>query len=762
MSSPTGFIPYDTQAVKYVTSIPSNPDSSIVYMLWDGVDASKAVRYEFSGGKLQGDGVTETTLADLGSAQSAGAGAERIITNHPDAKNHIYKSQGDEYIDLSAPKYDVVIYGATPGGIAAAIAAKKQGASAAIFHPTSWIGGMLTGGLSMTDVDPATASHVITGMAKDWLERIGAKWYLPWQQFFRASCNATPKNYQELCLKLLEENKIPVFTNKYLASATKLGTNITRIVFDDFTAAYGTQFIDATYTGDLIAAAGCTTKIGREANTTYSETANGVRDYVGTSNQFTTNIDPYVTAGVPASGLLKGVWSNSYGTLGVSDPYVMAFCYRLCLTNIGSQKIAFTQPVGYNAANYELYGRYIAAEGAAWTALADTMLLNTLQYDNTVVGIKYRVDANSRKAISLNYIDPVCTEYITATKARRAEIEAEIKLWIQGLFWFLLTDSRVPSALKTDVAAWGWCTNEFEATGGFSPELYVREGRRLVGDFVMKESDIAAQSSYTTGVACVFYPIDSHHCRRLYVSGVGVRNEGSGLNSLVSPFVGNPISIKVMWPKVVECTNLQATFAVSASHVAFCSLRMEPTHISLGEAAGVAAAISAKSGITIQNVDINRVQYEIDFLGNRKIGHGALLSSDGTTFTNGTVTKTGTWGTGSPVLGYLGCAHIASSTASSTAKFAPNIKRTGKHKVMINYHDPVSATRGNAVPVTIVHALGTTNLTINQNADGEGGNWLDLGDYLFAKGTPSSHYVQIGVQAEGTSTTIAAVKFLPA
>ena len=482
-----------------------------------------------------------------------------------------------------------------------------------------------------------------------------------------------------------------------------------------------------------------------------------MRNHVGAANQFSANIDPYVIPGNSSSGFVKGVWPDAYGAVGDASPYVMAFNYRLCLTNVGSMRIPFTEPANYDPADYELYARYLQTDGASWLWFSDTLLANTLQGD----GANYRIDANSRRAISTNFVDPVCTEYITATSERRAEIREEIKNWMLGLFWFLKTDDRVPASVKTDAANWGFVKDEFQEYGGFSPELYVREGRRLIGDWVMKEPDLNVATAYTDGVAFTFYPADSHHCRRVYIPGVGVRNEGSSAGgAFFAPIAGNSIPIRVMWPKVAECTNLQATFAVSATHVAFSSLRMEPTSMSLGEAAGVAAAISAKNGTTVQDVSVADVQKAIDFRGGLDVGHGAIVSADGTTYTQGTATASGAWSTGSPIIGYLGCAHKASSTAGSYIDFAPNIKRTGKYRVLLNWQDPGLGVRGTAVPVTITHAGWTTSITVNQLADGSGGNWLDVGDFVFQAGTPSTHKVRVAVQAEGTSTVIAAVKFI--
>lgn len=677
-------------------------------------------------------------------------GTDPTTSNNMPANVGIDPVTGRIGISVSGP-FDVIVYGATPGGVMAACAAAKAGASVGLFEPSNIVGGMLSGGLAVTDVDPTQSSHVIYGATKDFFEEVAAEYNLTWQQFYRLHINGTPRVYAQVIQRWLSRYGVNVFTGQRLVSVNKSGTTIASIQTTS-TMASAKQFIDASYEGDLLAAAGCTTTIGREGSASYGEAWCGVRPYAGAPNQFADGIDPYVIAGNSGSGLIAGVESGTYGSTGDPSGRVMAMNYRMTMTTQPSKRITIPQPTSYDATQYELLGRHAVASGAGWTSFGNVALTSALQGTLTY-------DVNNSGAFSTNYIGPECTEYITASADRRAAIAAQIKDYTLGLFKFLATDSRIPSALRTDMANWGFRSDEFEAFGGFSSTLYVREGRRLVGDWVMKEPDVNATTSYTDGVAFIYYPLDSHHCRRLYVPAVGVKNEGAVSTTC---FVGNAVPIRVMFPKVTECTNLLATFAVSASHVAFMTLRMEPVSMELGNAAGVTATLAAKQGCNVQSVPVSDVQRLVNWQGNQvtKPG-GVLMSVDGTTYTGGTITETGAWGVGNPVLGYLGYAHKASSATGASEKFAPNLAKSGQYQVFLNWQDPQASTRSQNSVVTIVHAGGTTTFKVNQMADGDGGNWFNAGQYAFEKGSPSAHYVTIGTDGAGGSTVIAAVKFVP-
>lgn len=642
---------------------------------------------------------------------------------------------------------DVLVYGATPGGIAAAISAKREGATVVVIEKDDWIGGMMTGGLSLADVNTSHARANIVGFAREFFDELAADYMFAKQSFFQVSYNGEPKVYQRVIKRMLAKENIQIFTNASLDSVVKQGASLKSASFNGIGSIVANAFIDSTYEGDLLAKAGCSFFIGREANATYGETNNGIRP-VGTSAQFTDGLDPYVVAGNSASGLLPGVWHDALGTTGAASPYVQSFNYRLCVTDNAGNKVAWPEPDNYNPLNYELLGREAVLSGAGWTAMTNNFVMAALQGTQ-----KY--DINTKGPFSTNFVDPVCTEYITATKERRAEIRYQVKQHILGLMKFLQTDSRIPAAMRANVASYGLCADEFEAYGGFSPSFYVREGRRLIGDFVLKESDITSANAFTDEIAYVYYMVDSHHARRV-VTGGNVKNEGY-MN--VNPTVGAKIPLRIVLPKSSECTNLAVTFGTSTSHVAFCSVRMEPIHMAIGQAAGILAAISVRQGRTMQAVSASDVKSR-QSIQQTRVGVGKVLNTDAT-FTGGTLTVTGSWSDGSAITGYLGGSYKATSAAGASLRFAPNISETGQYRVFIKWPENQSNARSTAVPVTISHAGGTTTFTLNQNINGDLGDWFDAGSYFFQRGTPSTHYVQVGT--DGTnSTVVSAVKWVPA
>lgn len=651
--------------------------------------------------------------------------------------------------------FDLVVYGANPGGLFAAIAAAKRGARVLVLEPSQWVGGMLTGGLSATDINKGDFSAQVNGMARDFFAAVATELGQREETFWRNGYAAEPRFFQIIMGRMLGEAGVQIVKGAILRGVTKSGT---RIVSVDTSAGsyYATNYVDGTYEGDLIAAAGCTVAIGREANALYTENYNGIRP-AGTSVQFHASVSPYVTAGVAGSGLLPGVWSEAIGTNGTASPYVMGFNYRLCTAKTGANKISMPEPASYDPLNYELLGRHVAAVGSGWTTLDAQALVLQLQNRS---GLSNAWDWNNGTyPLGVSFIDPMCTEYITATEERRAVIRQRVKDHVLGWFKFMRTDTRVPAAVRTDAAAWGLLGDQFEAYGGFSPQMYVREGRRLVGDFILKETDMLNATSYTDGVATMYYSLDSHHVRRVNDAGV-TKNEGYIFGVSIYGN-GNPVPFRVMKPKATECTNLLATFAISVSRVAFTSLRMEPISMGLGEAAGIAAVIAAQRGIDVGSVSGAEV-LELQDRFRLKAPGGAILSQDDAApFNQGTVTTNGSW-TAAPVAICFGLpVHAASAAAGAYKRFAPNLGANGAYDVYLHYIVRDTSARSTATPVSVVHAGGTTTLTLDQNTGKDGGNWVCIGRFTLRRGTPSANYVEIGTDG-ANSSVIGAVKFVPA
>ena len=741
-------------------------------------------RYEYTG-----------TLADI-QATAGPEGSMGFCTDSPDIlryRNGAWGTAGDlerspdgsalvAPLPLVAPSvvaggsaptpWDVVVFGATPGGIAAAIRAKRNGASVILLESSYWLGGMLTGGIANTDsvvLPSGWSTGIHPGFPEEFYRRIAAHYLPAFSQFYFLKNRTYRTNLwkaKEVAQQMLNEAGVAVVYGAELASVSTspatiggVATNVVTSILTSRGMIYGRQFIDATYEGDLVAAAGCTTTIGREASATYTETGAGV-----TASTAYAGVDPYVTPGDAESGLLFGIDSAGPGAVGSADSRVQGVTYRFPLTKTGT-KVAVTQPTDYDASKYEWFGRYAAVNGGAWTTLDDVLTLYGV--GDAASPFYPNVDVNNRGPMSSNWVGAEATEYVTASYQRRREIAATVKSWVLGFLWFVRTDTRLPAAVRADAALYGHPVNEFREDGYFPPYLYVREGRRLVGDFVLSWTNAKADNAYTDPIAFTTYEADSHYCRR-YISGGVVNVEGAMLNA--PTVVGGRIPMRIIFPKAAEVANLVATFATSVSRMAFCSTRMEPTHMSVGEFAGAVAALAAKRGVAVQTITWAEVAPKTA-MGRYLPNHpgDVLLFADNSRTNDGTVAQAGGVWNVSAAPRYGQCAKDAAClTAGATIKFSPKITTSGMYRVLVQFPcvpTSVNNTRTTAAPVNIVSAGGTSTLTLVQsgiNACSDG-NWLDLGTYLFraaALGSDSADYVQFGTDGGGTlATWITAVKF---
>lgn len=653
-------------------------------------------------------------------------------------------------------KFDVVVYGATPSGCSAAVRAARAGASVVIIEPSDAVGGMMSGGLSWTDVDNTKGGNLLGDGCKELFRIAGRRYGKNFNKMFEAQANAMPSIFESTFDAWLKSNGVVVVLNSYIVSIEKVGTEIKSITTNDGSIYQAAAFVDSTYEGDLLAAAGCSFTLGREANATYGETNNGIRSHAapGTS-QFPIAFSAYNTPGDSGSGLLRGVWDVPYGTVSGADPTCQAFTYRLIMTTDVAKKVPVPEPTSYDPLDYEIFGRYAAASGAGWTSLSQLTQSNAL-----ADGKSY--DVNNNGSFGIDYVGPENTEYISATPNRRAEILLLIKNYVLGWFKFIKEDPRFPIALKTDVANWGFVNTEFESRYGFSRSLYVREDRRLVGDFVMREQDLTAVQTYTDGIAFINYPTDSHIVRRLNVAGE-VKNEGGFFITAIK--AGNPIPVRVILPKTTECNNLLVTFAMSSTHVAFSSMRMEPTGLDIGWAAGfIAAYVAAHKGVAVQSVPIAEIQRAINWRGEYVDGVGVYIPIDGSS--NAIITPTGTWANITPSPNPFKSAHYKwSTTAGSKLSVQPKINESGLYDVYLQAPDDSGTVWSKVTNITVNHAGGTSTFKLNQlMSGGNGGAWIHLGQWVFqgavAPAVVSVHTVDISVDASAVGTTaIAGLRF---
>jgi hypothetical protein len=488
----------------------------------------------------------------------------------------------------AANEADVIVYGATPGGCCAAVAAAREGASVILLEPTDHVGGVNTGGLSHSDSNQTVRSTVM-GLFDEWHTRIeqdyatrGVK--LPYEVRVKDQAKWTyePHVAARVTHQMLEEANVEVLTKRYLRSVAKEGTRITALITGNgtFTAKV---FIDATYEGDLMAAAGVDWTIGREDRAAYGESLAGKR-----YPKPRMNISGFDSNG----GMLPLITTTDAGPEEAGDANVMVFSFRLCLTEDPKNRVPFPEPANYDPARFEVMRRFAKAGGK-------------LGWDNyPLPGGKLDGNNSIGGQFSLGLVG-ACNGWCEADEAGRAAIWEAHKEYTLELYRFLTTDSAVPAGIRGKYAKLGLCKDEFPDDGHFSPALYVREGRRMKGLVVVSQKDILEDPAKDDPIVISSFPIDSHDCQRVALKDGGVINEGTIFPvRMKGKGHGYPYHIpyRAILPKPAECINLLVPVALSCTHVAISSIRVEPTWMILGQSAGIAAALAAKEGVTVQNL----------------------------------------------------------------------------------------------------------------------------------------------------------------
>ena len=509
---------------------------------------------------------------------------------------------------------DICVYGGTSGGVAAAVQAARLGRTVALVEPDRHLGGMTSGGLSAVDIgNPRT----VGGIAREYFTRLAGRYgrVLPWDEEIEGvptggAFAVEPHTAEELFDAFAQEAGVPVHREKPLAEVRKQGRRITEIVAADGSVFRARMFIDATYEGDLMAKAGVGYTLMREANERYGETLNGVlfhpryepkREWgvAGPNGRRPDGkglwdrdipLDPYRVEGDPASGLLPLIHPDPVGEPGSEAPGVQAYCYRLCLTRNPDNRIPLERPDGYDAAQYELVARFIRECVAA----GDDMDLRWFSKYDPIPGDKF--DFNT--ATFGGNLPGASWAWPEADPAGRAALAQEHERYHRGLLHFLATDERVPERVRKEMSAFGLCRDEFEDTGGWPHQIYVREARRMVSDLVLTEHHCQGREVAPSSIGLGSYGMDLHEIRRVVHNGI-VWREGKGGGRVPAPY---PIGYGAITPKAAEAENLLVTFAVSASHVAFGSTRMEPPLMILSQSAATAASLAIDAGTSVQQV----------------------------------------------------------------------------------------------------------------------------------------------------------------
>jgi hypothetical protein len=504
--------------------------------------------------------------------------------------------------------YDLVVYGGTSGGVAAAIQASRMGKSVVLVEPGSRLGGLTSGGLGQTDIGNKQA---IGGISREFYLRIAKHYADPaawtWQkrdeyrdsgQTRTEASEATMWTFEpSVALKVFQamiaEARVPVVYRERLdlqRGVEKQGARITAIRMESGRRFPGRVFIDATYEGDLMAMAGVSYIVGREANRVYDETLNGVQTLNARNHNLAIGIDPYRRKGDQTSGLLPGIDAAGPGAEGEGDRRVQAYCYRMCLTDLPENRIPFHRPEGYDEIDYELLLRNFEAGEKRVPWINSTMP-------------NRKTDTNNRTGFSTDFIGQNYA-YPEADYVTRQAIAARHLRYQQGLMWTLANHPRVPDAIRNEVARWGMAKDEFGAGGGWQEQLYIREARRMIGELVMTQHHCQGRARVDDTIGFAAYTMDSHNTQR-YVNAQGfVRNEG---NVEVGGFPPFPIGYRAIVPRRSECENLLVPVCLSASHIAYGSIRMEPVFMVLGQSAATAAALAIDDGVPVQAVRYARL-----------------------------------------------------------------------------------------------------------------------------------------------------------
>lgn len=541
-------------------------------------------------------------------------------------------------LSAMAQKYDLCIYGGTSAGVVAAYSAAQLDMKVALVCPEERLGGLTTGGLGQTDIGN---KQVVMGVAKQFYRSLGEHYGRLESWTFEPSAALT------IIEKYASHKNITIYKGEYLDKVEKSGNHIVGATFSGkvpnlkIDADY---FIDATYEGDLMAAAKVSYFVGREDNSVYGEKWSG--EYFHKRNhQFPDGVDPYVEKGNPASGLLPHIQDMECNGLGKGDKLVQAYNFRLCLTDNPKNLVPITKPDNYDPSQYELLIRLMEAQPEK-TKLANYFIWSRMPNRKT--------DVNNRGAFSTDMIG--CNwNYPEASREERAKIVKAHEDYTKGLLYFVGHDERVPESIRKEMLRWGYPKDEYLDNNHFSPQLYIREARRMVGEYVCTQHDCDHKVTVNDGIAYAAYNMDSHNCKRVVVEKNGVKmlkNEGNVEMHTAGPY---PISYRAITPKRNECDNLLVPVCLSASHIAFGSIRMEPVFMVLGQAASIATKLA--KGKAVQDVnsqEINRIFERNPYLDGSTPDIIVDDNSEYVKLGSGWIRKTGNMGYGRTYLVRLG------------------------------------------------------------------------------------------------------------
>lgn len=607
---------------------------------------------------------------------------------------------------------DICVYGGTSAGVIAAYTAKLAGKTVLLIEPGKHLGGLTSGGLGYTDIGN---KFVISGIARDFYRRIGSHYGKLEQWIFE------PHVAEQTFHHYISSANVTVWNDYYIIHAQNENGTIKAIRLRHTTSneervVEAKMFIDCSYEGDLMAKAGVSYTVGREANSQYNEPHNGVQ--LRDKHQFPDGVDPYITPGKPESGLLWGISRETLAETGSGDKKVQAYNFRICLSNQPDNQLPVEKPADYNVSMYELLLRLIEKN--------KTLPLSTyLKIDLMPNG---KTDINNNGAFSTDMIG-MNYNYPEVDYANRVKIAAAHESYIKGLLYFLGNDERVPEHLRKDMLQWGYPKDEYVDNNHWSPQMYIREARRMKGAYIMTQANCQGKEVVQDAVGMAAYTMDSHNCQRIVVNGM-VKNEG---DVQVGGFGPYPISYRSLIPKETECKNLLVPVCLSASHIAYGSIRMEPVFMVLAQSAALAAVQAIETKKPVQGINVKKLQQQLksDPLANGSLPEILVDNDDA-----GSVKVTGNWHT--QKRGAYGPSMLVSDEQSSgqTVRFIPTVQKQGAYQLYV--YLPQAEKLTPSLDITIYdgtkkhsHQIATAELRVEGQTSGE---WVPVGNFNLPAG----------------------------
>jgi hypothetical protein len=658
-----------------------------------------------------------------------------------------------------ARRVDVVVYGGTAGGVIGAVAAAREGKTVLLLEPGKHVGGMVSGGLGATDYGNRAA---IGGYSREFFDRVRAYYVKkygtgsPQVKDCSDGFRFEPHVAELIFKEMLKEAKVEVlFEQRRLLTVSKTGRRVDFIVTNDghtfvYNKSSASVFIDATYEGDLMAKAKVSYAIGREGRDQYNESIAGVQAR-SLSHQWPVPVSPW-----NGDKLLPFVRAGPAGEAGAADKKTQAYNFRLCMTQRKDNQVPFPKPAKYDPSQYELLTRFLAKKPG----------LKVGQMMNPVAMPNGKTDTNNNGPLSTDFIGGNW-EYPEGDYATRERIWQEHVDYVQGFMYFLANDPRVPPALHAEMATWGLAKDEFTDTGNWPHQLYVREARRMLGEFVMSQADIMDQRTKDDSVGLGSYNTDSHHVQRVPTKDGAVINEGD-FQVRVQPYA---IPYRSLVPRPAECENLLVPVCMSASHVAYGTVRMEPVYMVLGQATGVAAALAIDGKTPVQKIPMDRLLSRLK--AQKAVLSPVGLSSPATSarrleqsklggivVDHGQAAKTGDWLTSTALGPFVGEGYLHDNNQAKgqmRVRFTPKLPKEGRYEVRLFY--TANPNRATNTPVVIHSAEGERTVKVHQRLAPQDNQAVSLGVLGFAAG--ESGWVEIRNDDNDGFVIADAVQFLP-